>query len=245
MWFNSSQAGVRAVELAVQLSPGEPQRSAEREGAVDQPQAYLRRPATVSWRCGAACPVEVFISPPHMHFPSSCHWAALKAAARPCDLLVQELLVAKRDLYNPLYRVRHRNTAPPPIGHGPTVPPVRPHAPPELRRTAAAHPPLPPGQPGPLRERRFCFTPPRACSAVQPGVFRGSELRFILTIMSVIVSMNLPTGTLCTGGRAPPRAAKIACLNAFMPPCRPLKKTLTPHQCMLIASSRRACRRPP
>ena len=33
------------------------------------------------------------------------HWAALKAAARPCDLLVQELLVAKRDLYNPLYRV--------------------------------------------------------------------------------------------------------------------------------------------
>ena len=29
-------------------------------------------------------------------------------------------------------RVRHRNTAPPPIGHGPTVPLVRPHSPPDL-----------------------------------------------------------------------------------------------------------------
>ena len=131
--------------------------------------------------------------------------------------------------YNPLYRVRHRNTAP----RRPPSDPIprricQPHELLRAQRThpqppdfggggpscpagAAAQPPLPPGQPGPLRERPCCFNPPLACGAVQPGVFRGSELRFRLTIIPVIVSptrtnrviLTLPAGKM--GGWSTPR----------------------------------------
>ena len=76
---------------------------------------------------------------------------------------------------------------------------------------AAAHPPLPPGRTGPLRDRRCCFNPARACGAVQSGVFRGSELRFGLAIIPVIgsptrtnrVILTLPAGKM--GGWSTPR----------------------------------------
>ena len=74
--------------------------------------------------------------------------------------------------------------APFPAGSASPTSSSAPSAPLLNRRTSAAPPPLTPFQPGPLRQRPFCFTPPRACSAVQPGVFRGSELRFGLPIIS-------------------------------------------------------------
>ena len=141
--------------------------------------------------------------------------------------------------------------------HGPPAAWTRPHGAPRptpCRASAAAHPPWTPCQPGPARERHFFLNPPRACSAVQPGVFRGSELRFGLTIIPVIDSPTLtfaPTAGRGEAGdgdcdhRAPepscPRFTPLrpAASGAPLPaalrrskraPNPPPEKTLTPHQ---------------
>ena len=135
-----------AVELAVQLSPGEPQRSAEREGAV--------RPATSSRpREQRLRAVRVFMSRGTGRLMISL-----------TSPLMRIMLIFLGILPTTHSRVRHRNTAPPPIGHGPTAPPVRPHAPPDLPAPRApprpAHPSSTAG-----RRRRRAVLPRQRCGA--------------------------------------------------------------------------------
>ena len=88
-----------------------------------------------------------------------------------------------RRICQPHELLRAQRTPPQPPDFGGDVP--------SCPAGAAAHPPWTPCQPGPARERHFFLNPPLACSAVQPGVFRGSELRIRLTIIPVMVSLTL------------------------------------------------------
>ena len=122
-------------------------------------------------------------------------------------------------------RVRRRKTAPRPAPF-PTksASPTSSSAPssPIPNRRTSAQPPWPPGQPGPLRQRPCCFNPPRACGAVQPGVFRGSELWFRLPIIPVIVSPTLTFAPTAGRGEAGDgdcdhRAPEPSCAAALPP----------------------------
>ena len=128
-------------------------------------------------------------------------------------------------------RVRHRNTAPHRLDTAPRRPPSDPMPrricqPHELLR-AQRTPPQPPDVGGDVPSCRASSAAPscgaaalatvstRAAAAATmllqscpclwrcpAGVFRGSELRFGLAIIPVIVTMNLPNRHRATGGRA-------------------------------------------
>ena len=55
---------------------------------------------------------------------------------------------------------------------------------PSCPASSAAHPPLTPGQTGPLRDRPFFLNPPLACGGVQSGCSRPRVNRSRLTVIS-------------------------------------------------------------